>query len=159
MVTVSRPIKCPSKEKDVQAAAFFSPKDRFATADIDADGREELLAAYSKYSNQFPARPFVINDLWAGTTKFTMDNIFADNVVAGDMDADGKVEVIVAENVLEKSGWTVWHSAHPTTVSTAFINPPDTRLDSSSFAIASLGDTEACKLFFQSATIPGVTIL
>ncbi|MGE5507031.1 MAG: FG-GAP repeat domain-containing protein [Chitinophagales bacterium] len=104
LVTVSRPVKCPTKEKDVAASAFFSPQDRFAAADINGDGRDELLTAWSRFSAQFPPRPFTITDLWSGAEKGTLP-IQPDEVAVGDVDGDGRPEVILAENQLAADGW------------------------------------------------------
>lgn len=104
LVTVSRPVKCPTKEKDVAASAFFSPQDRFAVADVNGDGREELLTAWSRFSAQFAPRPFTVTDLWSGAEKGTLP-IQPDEVTVGDVDGDGRPEVILAQNQLGADGW------------------------------------------------------
>jgi hypothetical protein len=105
LVTVNRPIRCPSKHQDVQSAAFFSPKDRFVAADLDGDGREELVAAYSRLDQQFPPRPLTVSDLWTGRERATVSDLNADGVAVGDVDGDGRPEVAAYENRLGSEGW------------------------------------------------------
>lgn len=105
LVTVDRPVKCPSKEKDVPGESFFSPADHFVAADLDGDGKTELLATRSRYSRQFEPRPFVVTDLWSGRTELTLPNVLPDELTAGDVDNDGAVEVVLAENQADQDGW------------------------------------------------------
>lgn len=107
LITVAIRVKCPSKDLDLLPSAFFSPKDRLLAVDLDGDGREELLAAYSRLSRQFPPRPFTVTDLWSGREKAVLDGVYADGVAAGDVDGDRRLEVLVVENRLDEAGQPV----------------------------------------------------
>lgn len=105
LITISRPVKCPTKERDVQASAFFSPKDQLLILDLDGDGQDELLAAWSRHSRQFPARPFTLFQAATGRELFTLPGTPPDELAAGDVDGDGRPEVVLAGNELTAEGW------------------------------------------------------
>lgn len=105
LITISRPVKCPTKERDVQSSAFFSPKDQFFLLDLDGDGREEVLAAWSKHSQQFPVRPFAVLEAASGRELLTLPGAPPDELAVGDVNRDGRLEVALAENELSGDGW------------------------------------------------------
>jgi hypothetical protein len=105
LLLVGGTTKGPVREREVPLSSQLSAGDRLAVGDADGDGREELLIARSRYSHQFPKRPLVALDLWSGRPRATFYSQTPDALAVGDVDQDGRAEIVVAENQLDEAGW------------------------------------------------------
>jgi hypothetical protein len=76
-----------------------SPKDHLAVADVNGDGRLELLSATSPLNLVVLPRPFTVTDLATGQPLLTLAGVFPHDVEVVDLNRNGIPEIYLSENL------------------------------------------------------------
>ncbi|MGE5507033.1 MAG: FG-GAP repeat domain-containing protein [Chitinophagales bacterium] len=76
-----------------------SPKDRPLIADLNGDGRLELLYVTGRMNLLSPPRPVTITRLDGGQTLLQLDGVFPDDAEVVDLNGNGVPEIYLSENL------------------------------------------------------------
>jgi hypothetical protein len=114
------------KARDVRADAFYSPGDRMAVADVNGDGRLELLVAADPRRRALPVQPFTVEAWDRPQPLAVLAGVFPEAVAVADLDGNGLPEVYLAGNG-PAGGWLrvfAWNGATLAEVASAAYSEP-----------------------------------